>query len=178
MHINELRGNTGGPLTQQIDDGDGGAGVSNSSGTNGEDQSNYLMMISSITNGRLTSDISFSFKVPPPVQHNTLLELEADMEDYLQHQQQNVSISRLKKISPNDSHEQKRTNAESFTTAATIRQLPLIWTIFVLIVFVLIVLILIVLGKLYVNKRRRKPHVHFSELNSVTDAKYSLTKLR
>src|SRR5690349_13224204 len=93
------------------------------------DSQTYSMLISVLANGRLTSDISLSFRVPVESEMNAIVKNKAlfdgdlDMDETLQSQSQNVSLSRYKKLYPPT--EPKDTNAASFTTAASIKQLPL-----------------------------------------------------
>lgn len=136
-----------------------------------EEQSIYSMLISALVDGRLTSDISLSFKVPDEPETNAIVEEKTDLDRDLELEEggkvshsPNLSISRYKKIYPsNESPEPKNTKAASFTTASSIKQLPLIWTVFLGIILVLVALILIVLIKLHTSKKRaKKPHVRFS----------------
>lgn len=130
----------------------------------------YKMLISALVNGRLTSDVSLTFKVPVEPETNAIVKDRVDFDKDFDLDEafpngpfQNVSISRYKKMNPpGESREPKDTSAASFTTAATIKQLPLIWTIFLVTVIVLVVLILLVLTRLHFSKRRKKPHVRFS----------------
>lgn len=122
------------------------------------------MLISAFVDGRLTSDVSFLFKVPIEPETNAIIKEQMDLEESANYgSSQNVSISRYKKMkTPNESLEPKDTSAASFTTSVTISQLPLIWTAFLLVIAVLVTLILLVLIRLHVSKKRKKPHVRFS----------------
>lgn len=131
----------------------------------------YTMLISAFIDGRLTSDVSFLFKVPIEPETNAIIKEQMDFEKDLVDLEetanyansQNLSISRYKKINtPNESQEPKDTSAASFTTSVTISQLPLIWTAFLLVIAVLVTLILLVLTRLHLSKRQKKPHVRFS----------------
>lgn len=128
----------------------------------------YQMLISALVDGRLTSDVSLSFKVPAfEPEPSIYTDFDLDVHDSFLSAPSNLSISSYKNYptlaSPKESQHQhqqdselKRTNAASFTTAATFRQLPLIWTCFTLIVTSLIVFILVALARVYQKRRLRK----------------------
>lgn len=145
------------------------------------DQSLYMMLISALVDGRLTSDVSLSFKVPIEPETNAIIKEQMDRFDndldlpetatsssYATATAHNLSISRYqKKLAVNPANESQKepkdTSAASFTTSVTISQLPLIWTAaFLLIIALLVTLILLVLTRLHISRRRKKPHVRFS----------------
>ena len=121
----------------------------------------YSMLISALVNGRLTSDISLSFKVPDQPETNAIVDEKSEMnldlgEGNVKYDSQNLSISRYKKPYLSESHQPKDTSAASFTTSSGIKQLPLIWTLFLGTILILVSLILIVLTKLHSSKQRSK----------------------
>ena len=146
------------------------------------DETMYMMLISAMVNGRQSSDVSISFKVPDQPETNAIVDDQLDIDkddinDIGHHQVHNVSNSRYKKIYPlNESHESKDTNAASFTTAASIKQLPLIWILILGTIIMLVVLILIVLTRIHLTRKRTRHNTYTPSQNS--DKRFDEKSLR